>query len=71
MGARSGFLPQRPLPTQANPSVPRVPQPGVNVEIMIRNVPQGCSKDELYSILGEQALHRAPFSPRDKKMNFW
>lgn len=43
----------------------------LNVEIRISNVPPACSKDELYAILGETALHRAPFSNRDRKLNFW
>lgn len=43
----------------------------VNVEIRISNVPPACSKDQLYALLGESALHRAPFSTRDRKLNFW
>lgn len=43
----------------------------VNVEIRISNVPLACTKDQLYSVLGDSALHRAPFSTRERKLNFW
>lgn len=67
---------------QGTGPIQRFPGPGLappfagsernlNVEIRISNVPPACSKDELYAILGETALHRAPFSNRDRKLNFW
>lgn len=57
--------------------VPSYPAPlhhterSVNVEIRISNVPPSCTKDQLYAVLGESALHRAPFSTKDRKANFW
>ena len=69
MGAMNGG---RPMSRFSGPSPPFTGiDRNTNVEIRITNVPPTCSKDDLYSILGEYALHRAPFSSRERKLNFW
>lgn len=74
---RPGYEPHAPIPDGFNPrsrlNLPdaRRPDPMGNVEIRIMNIPLGSSKDELYALLCDAALHRAPFSSREKKLNFW
>lgn len=82
--ARGQSFPPRPAPggNQIRPGIlinraPGGPPPhhhserNLNVEIRISNVPPACTKDQLYSVLGDAALHRAPFSTRERKLNFW
>ena len=57
---RGGWQPGGRAPTSS-------PRP---FEIRISRIPLGCSKDELYALMGSH-LHRSPFSTRDRKLNFW
>lgn len=40
-------------------------------EIRISNLPHGIRKDDLEHLLADATLHRAPFSYKNKKLNFW
>ena len=47
------------------------PLPTRNHEIRIGNIPRGAKKDEVYTLLADNALHRYPFSSGTRKLNFW
>lgn len=48
------------------------PQPTArNFEIKISDIPTNRKKDELYELLAAEALHRYPFSPASRPLNFW
>ena len=62
-------LPSRLAPNGLPPRPP--PMARRNFEIRIGNIPRGAKKDEVYHLLADGALHRYPFSSRERKLNFW